>query len=158
PEVFKAIILFHSHTLADNEEVKKKRDREIRIIDMGQRKLLISQSIPNMFATDTLSDFEGELELCKNLARRMTDEAVKAAILGLKTRHDSSELLEHAGVPCLNIIGRKDNFIHFEEVSMATKLPKGSERLILKEAGHMGFFEDSENALAGIVHFLNRIE
>ncbi|MBT3243876.1 MAG: alpha/beta hydrolase [Bacteroidetes bacterium] len=157
PEVFKAIVLFHSHTLADSEEVKKKRDREIKIIEKGQRKLLVVQSIPNMFASDTLSVFDNELKLCQNLAKKMDDQAVIAAIRGLRSRPERSELLRNAAVPCLNIIGRKDNFIDFEKVAMATELPLGSDRLILENAGHMGFYEDSENALAGIRQFLNRI-
>ncbi len=157
PDLFSAIVLFHSHTLADNEEVRDKRDREVRLIDKGHRSLLLSQSIPNMFANDHIAENSEAMELCKRIAKRMDDKSVKAAILGLRARHDRSEELAQASCPCLNIIGIKDNFISFEDISMKTILPSGSERLIAEEAGHMGFFEQSELIRKGIRQFLNRI-
>ena len=157
PDRFSAIVLFHSHTLADGEEVKDKRDREIKLIDKGHRSLLVSQSIPNMFASDHLANNMEALELCKQIARRMDDQSVKAAIMGLRARHDRSLMLAEACCPCLNIIGKKDNFISFEDVSMKTLLPQGSERLIAENAGHMGFFEEPELIREGIYLFLNKI-
>jgi len=157
PDLFNALVLFHSHTLADNEEVKNKRDREIKLISKGHRNLLVSQSIPNMFANDHIADNLEALELCKRIARQMSDESVKAAILGLKARPDRSKLLAEASCPCLSIIGKKDNFISFENVSMKTILPQHSERLIIENVGHMGFFEQPEIIRKGIRHFLKRI-
>jgi len=157
PDLFSAFVLFHSHTLADGEEVKDKRDREIVLIDKGHRSLLVSQSIPNMFANDHIAENLEALELCKLIARRMDDESVKAAILGIRARLDTSEVLAQASCPCLNIIGRKDNFISFEDVAMKTILPQNSERLIAEKTGHMGFFEQPEMIRVGIRQFLNRI-
>lgn len=156
-DLFSALVLFHSHTLADGEEVKDKRDREIKLIDKGHRSLLVSQSIPNMFANDHIAENLKALELCKLIAKRMDDQSVKAAILGLRARHDRSKLLAQAPCSCLNIIGRKDNFISYEAVSMKTILPLDSERLIAENAGHMGFFEQPELIQKGIHQFLNRI-
>ena len=156
-DLFSAIALIHSHTFADGEEVKDKRDREIILIDKGHRSLLVSQSIPNMFANDHIAENLEALELCKLIARRMDDRSVKAAILGLRLRLDRSEVLAQAPCPCLNIIGRKDNFISFEDVAMKTILPLNSERLIAENTGHMGFFEQPEMIRVGIRQFLNRI-
>lgn len=156
-DLFSALVLFHSHTLADGEEVKDKRDREIKLIGKGHRGLLVSQSIPNMFANDHIDENMEALEFCKLIAKRMDDQSVKAAILGLRARHDRSKLLAQASCPCLNIIGRKDNFISFENVSMKMILPLDSERLIAENAGHMGFFEQPELIQKGIHQFLNRI-
>ncbi len=157
PDLFTAISLFHSHTRADGDEVKQKRDREVKLIDRGHRSLLVSQSIPNMFANDHLSENQESLEMCKRIAREMNDQSVKAAILGLRARPDRTELLANAKCPCLQIIGKKDNFIPYEEVSLKTILPAGSERLIADETGHMGFFEQPEFFQNGILQFLKRI-
>lgn len=157
PELFNGIVLFHSHTLADNEEVKTKRDREVRLIDQGHKNLLLSQSIPNMFASDLIENQKDKVEVCKQLAQKMGDKEVKAAILGLRSRVDRSELLCSATCPCLNIIGRKDNFISFEDVAMKTQLPAGSDRIIAKDTGHMGFFEEPDFIRTGILQFLKRI-
>lgn len=157
PEIFKAILLFHSHTLADSREIIKKRNREINIIEKGLKRLLVNQNIPNMYGNDNLDKFQDAVQFSKAIAHRLSDEGVIAAIRGLKSRSDSSSVLEHAKMPCLNIIGRNDNYIPFEDVSLQTKLPVGSSQLILEKSGHMGFIEESEKAREGILQFLNKI-
>ncbi len=157
PEIFKAISLFHSHALPDSQEVARKRDREIRIIQKGQKRLLVNQNIPNMYATDNLESFQDAVQLSRQIAHSLSDEGVIAAIGGLKARPDRSLILKNASVPCLNIIGKKDNYISFEEVSIQTELPSGSMQLILENSGHMGFIEEAEKAREGIIQFLNKI-
>lgn len=154
PDLFAAIGLFHSHPNADSKEVRDKRDREVRLIEQGHKNLLFSQSIPNMFATARLSEHHKQLEFCKNLATGMSDEAVIAAILGLKSRPDRSQLLAAASCPCLNIAGRLDNFIPLDAVARQIVLPKDSVLLVAETAGHMGFFEEPETIREGILQFL----
>lgn len=157
PELFLGLSLFHSHTLNDSAAVQEKRDREIHLIEEGHRQLLLSQSIPNMFATDFIDQNQEALDLCKQIAREMDDAAVIAAIRGLRARPNRSKVLENSPVPCLSLIGAKDNFISLEEVALKTALPPGSERLIGYNTGHMGFFEEPELFRKGIHQFLNRI-
>ncbi len=156
PERLRGISLFHSHPLADSAAVIEKRNREIRIVEQGHSNLLVQQNIPNMFAEDTLALFKKELHFTQRIARQTTDAGIIAAIRGLMARPDRSAVLAAAQVPCLQIIGKKDKYISFEEVSMRTLLPAGSERLILEHSGHMGFFEEKQTAAAGILKFLNR--
>ncbi len=151
------ISLFHSHTLADSAAVIEKRHREISIVEQGHSNLLVQQNIPNMFAEETLDSFAEELQFTQRIARQTTDAGIIAAIRGLMARPDRSAVLASARVPCLQIIGKKDKYIAFEEVSMQTVLPAGSERLILEHSGHMGFFEEKELAMRGILTFLQRI-
>jgi pimeloyl-ACP methyl ester carboxylesterase len=157
PDVFSGIVLFHSHPLPDSLEVAKKRDREIQIINKGQKGLLVNLNIPNMYALDNTEKFQDEVQRSITIAHGLSDEGVIAAIRGLKARPDRSDVLKNAGVPCLNIIGKKDNYIDFEDVSMRTELPEGSMRWVLENSGHMGFIEEPEKAQEGIIQFLNSI-
>jgi len=157
PDRLLGLSLFHSHPLADSPAVIDKRNREIGIVNKGYKHLLVSQNIPNMFAGDNLPVFGRELRLTQRIAGQTTDEGITAAIRGLMTRPDRSDILANARVPCLMIIGKKDNYISFEEVSMAVRLPAGSERLVLKHSGHMGFFEEKALAYEGIRKFLKKI-
>ena len=157
PDRLSGLSLFHSHTLADSAAVIEKRNREIRIVEQGHSNLLVQQNIPNMFAEDTLILFKKELHFTQRIARQTTDAGIISAIRGLMARPDRSAVLASAPVPCLQIIGKKDKYISFEEVSMQTLLPAGSERLILEHSGHMGFFEEKQTAAAGILKFLTTI-
>ena len=157
PGIFRAISLFHSHTRSDSPEVMKKREREIRIIEKGQKRLLVNQNIPNMYATDNLEKFGEAVCRSKEIAHKLNEDGVIAAVRGLKARPDRSEVLKKSGIPCLNIIGKKDNYIDFENVALKTELPDNSMRLILEESGHMGFIEEAEKARDGIYQFLKSI-
>jgi len=149
--------LFHSHPRADTAAVIEKRTREIGIVDQGRSYLLIRQNIPNMFAEDNLRLFRRELLYTERIARQTPDVGITAAIRGLMARPDRSRVLAGATVPCLQIIGKKDKYIPFEEVSIKIELPAGSERLILEHTGHMGFFEEKARAFRGILDFLRKI-
>jgi len=153
-ERMQGICLFHSHTLADIPQVREKRKREIQIVEQGQKRLLVMQNIPNMFAPQNLVAFEKELEITRNIARKTPDEGVISALQGLMERPDRSQILAESAVPCLQIVGRYDQYIAYEEVSMATRLPPKSGRLILEHSGHMGFFEEKARCLEGIRRFL----
>jgi len=157
PSRMAAICLFHSHTRPDSEIIKDKRKREIHIVEQGQKRLLVMQNIPNMFAPQNLVAFEHELELTRSLAHQTHDAGVVAALKGLMMRPDRSEVLASAALPCLQIIGRYDQYISFDEVSMKTDLPRDSERLILDHSGHMGFFEEKARCLAGIRTFAEKL-
>jgi pimeloyl-ACP methyl ester carboxylesterase len=157
PDRLSGICLFHSHTRADNDTVIEKRTREIRIVEQGHSNLLVQQNIPNMFAGENLLLFNRELRFTQRIARKTPDQGIIAAIRGLMERPDRSDILANAKVPCLQIIGRKDKYISFEEVSMKTILPADSERLILDYAGHMGFMEEKAKAYEGIISFLRNL-
>lgn len=156
PDRLSGLSLFHSHTRADSPAVIEKRQREIRVVEEGHSQSLVMQNIPNMFASATLPLFRREVRFTQRIARDTPGEGIIAAIRGLMIRPDRSTVLENAAVPCLQIIGRFDNYIPFEEVSLQTKLPPGSEKLILEYSGHMGFFEEKAKAFKGILEFLKR--
>jgi pimeloyl-ACP methyl ester carboxylesterase len=154
PERLMGFSLFHSHTHADTPAVVEKRQREIRVVEQGHKHLLVTQNIPNMFASETLPLFRKELRFLQRIARNTPDEGITAAIRGMMARPDRTSVLENASVPCLQIIGRHDNYIPFQEVAMEMKLPPGSERLILEHSGHVGFLEEKARAFTGILGFL----
>lgn len=157
PNRVQGLCLFHSHARSDSPEVVEKRKREIRIVEAGQKHLLVQQNIPNMFAPQNLEAFEREVKITRMIARQTRSEGVIGAIRGLMQRPDRSTILKNASVPCLQIIGKHDLYIPFEEVSLKTELPDGSERLILEHSGHMGFFEEKAKTVYGIREFVKRI-
>ncbi len=156
PERMLGLVLLHSHPFTDSMEVVKKRKREIEIVAKGYQHLLVANNIPNMFAGETLELFTRELKKTQRIAGRTTPEGIIAAIRGLMSRPDRSRVLADSPVPCLNIIGKQDKYIDFEQVSLKTVLPAGSERLILEYAGHMGFFEEKIEVYKGLMDFIRQ--
>jgi pimeloyl-ACP methyl ester carboxylesterase len=157
PERTSAFCLFHSHALADSDEKKMNREREIDLVRSGRKSLIINTNIPRTFANENVIKLASEIERAKGIALKMKDEGIICALNGMKSRPDRQRVLKESSVPVMIIAGRKDNNIPFEVYEQHFTLAKQTEILILENSGHMGFIEEMENSLIGIRRFVNKI-
>jgi pimeloyl-ACP methyl ester carboxylesterase len=157
PEKTFAYCLFHSHALADSEEKKMNREREIDLVRSGKKSLIINTNIPRTFANDNIIKLAAEVERAKDIALNTKDEGIICALHGMKSRPDRQRVLKESSVPVMIIAGRKDNNIPFGIYEQHFSLAKQTEILILEDSGHMGFIEEEEKSLNGIAKFLNNI-
>lgn len=155
PEMLRAFSLFHSHPFTDTEATRKNRTREIELIKAGKKDLLISTSIPNMFAEKNRVKYSKEIIEIADTAVEFSDEGIIAALSGMKNRPDRSELLSKTEIPFLYIWGKEDKFVP-KETFNKIKMPKNAELLILENSGHMGFYEEKEKTLNKIIEFVNK--
>lgn len=157
PEKTVGYCLFHSHALADSEEKKINRDREIELVKSGKKMQIISTNIPKAFADDNLHKFADDVEKARQIAVNTPDDGIICALKGLKVRPDRKRVLTESTIPVLIIAGKKDNYIPFGIYEQHFKLAQKSDILILENSGHMGFIEEKEESLEGILEFLNKI-
>jgi len=157
PEKTFAFCLFHSHSLADSEEKKINREREIDLVRSGKKSLIINTNIPRTFANDNIIKLSAEIDRAKEIALNIKDGGIICALNGMKSRPDRQRVLKESSVPVMIIAGRKDNNIPFAVYEQHFALAKQTEILILENSGHMGFIEEQERSLKGIVKFLNKI-
>jgi len=83
-------------------------------------------------------------------------EGILAAAIGMKERHDTTEVLQHLKVPVLFIAGMKDTRIPIQRTGEMVQLPNHAEALILKDVGHMGFIEEPQKTMLVIRDFAVR--
>lgn len=157
PEMTLAYCLFHSHALADSEEKKINREREIDLVKSGKKSLIINTNIPRTFANDNVGKLADEVERAKRIGLNTKDEGIICALQGMKSRPDRQRVLQESNVPVMIIAGRKDNNIPFGIYEQHFALAKQTEVLILENSGHMGFIEEIDNSLVGIRKFVNKI-
>lgn len=157
PEVTIGFVLFHSHALADTEEKKLNRDREIELVRAGKKNQFIQINIPNAFAEDNQEAFSREIEWAKEIALATPDQGIILALEGMKARPDRREVIQKSTDPLLIVAGRKDYYIPFEIYEQHFQLARNTETLILENSGHMGFIEEKEKSLEGVRNFLSRI-
>ncbi len=153
PEMLTAFSLFHSHPFADTEVTKENRTREIELIKAGKKDLLISTSIPNMFAEKNRIKYSKEITEIADTAVEFSNEGIIAALSGMRIRPDRNELLSKTEIPFLYIWGKEDKFVP-KEIFDRIKMPKNTELLILENSGHLGFVEEKEKALNKIVEWI----
>ena len=157
PEKTLAICLFHSHALADSEEKKLNREREIDLVRSGKKSLIVNTNIPKTFANDNIVKLAGEVERAKRIAINTKDEGIICALHGMKSRPDRQKVLRESNMPVMIIAGRKDNNIPFGIYEQHFTLAKQTEVMILENSGHMGFIEEKDKSLKGIDKFLNKL-
>lgn len=154
PEKLIGFSLFHSHPFADSEETKKKRKREISLVQDGKKDLIAKVNIPNAFADENLEKFKKHVEKATQIALNTPADGIIANLYAMLNRPDMSESLANTSLPFLFIAGKKDNYIDFNTVVPKVKMPEHSSLCILKNSGHMGFFEEEDQSVCFITNFL----
>ena len=156
PECLSGLSLFHSHPLADNKETIKNRNREKMLVENGKKDLIYTVNIPKAFATDNLKRFSKQVDNAKEIARGVSGEGIVAMLNGMINRPDRSDILVRTSLPFLWILGRKDNYIPYEEIVKKIRLPQLGKLITLENSGHMGFIEEKQQSLNAILSFLIR--
>ncbi len=156
-EMTAGFILFHSHALPDTEEKKADRDKEIELVKAGKKMQIVNTNIPKAFAEDNLERFAEQVEMAKKIAADTPDHGIICALEGMKTRPDRRRVLKETFAPVLIIASKKDNYIPFEVYKQHFYLAAHQDVLILENSGHMGFIEEKEKAIEGVMRFLRKI-
>ena len=149
--------LFHSHPLADSEETKENRKREISLVKEGKKHLICQTNIPKAFAEDNQGKYKDDIERAIGIARETPDEGIIAMLRGMMQRADRTGILEKPVVPGLWILGEKDQYIPYEKMRSVVYPGDLIQVSPLKNSGHMGFIEEKENSLQIMTRFLNTL-
>ena len=157
PEITLGLILFHSHALPDTEEKKTNRNREIGLVKSGKKVQIVNTNIPRAFADDNLEKFAERVGYAKEIAASTPDQGIICTLEGMKIRPDRRHVLTGSAVPVMIIAGRKDNYIPFEVAETHFNLAPQTDILVLENSGHMGFMEEKEQSLQGMLEFLRKI-
>ena len=156
PNRLAGICLFHSSPFADDEKKYASRGKEIRLVEAGKLMLICNASMPNGFAEENRPQMKDQVEFAKKIARQTTPAGAVAILEGMRTRTDSGELLRRNTLPVLFILGKKDEYVSFDELHpVALSFPHTTVN-ILEHSGHSGYLEEPEKSLGYIRAFLEK--
>lgn len=149
--------LFHSQPFADTAEALEKRKREIDIVKNGKKNLMYPDNVIRMFATSNLEKFAGALQKSKDIASYIPGEGIIAVLNGMMIRPSRLSYMEEGKVPCLWILGTKDNYIPCEMIQSKVKLPANAKVVVLVSSGHLGFIEEEALSVEIVSGFVKKI-
>jgi pimeloyl-ACP methyl ester carboxylesterase len=155
PEYLAGYSLFHSTPFSDTPEKKINREREIDLIRQGKKELIINAHMDKAFANSNVLKLSKEIKYTRKLARNTPDYGIIPLLRGMIERPDRTSLLINSDIPFLWILGRKDNYINYEQLRARINTGPKGEVCLLEESGHMGFIEEQEKSLAKITDFVN---
>ncbi|RLD36758.1 MAG: alpha/beta hydrolase [Bacteroidetes bacterium] len=156
PEKLLGFSLFHSHPFADSPETIEKRNHEIELIKQGKKELICQVNIPNSFANENLKKFEVEIDKAIQIAVKTSNEGIIATLGGMMQRHDRSLLLKKTKMPFLWILGEKDNYIPYQEITEKVSMPLHASLVTLRNSGHQGFLEEEKQSLNVVGVFVQK--
>lgn len=155
PEMLRGYCLFHSHPFPDTQETVRKREQEIQIVRSGKKFLMYPGNITMMFAGSNLDPMADEVQRAKDIASRTSDEGIIGVLNGMKIRPSRLPLMEKGVIPCLWILGRKDNYIRCDEIRKRITLPPNAKLVILENSGHLGFVEEESLSVKVMTDFIS---
>jgi pimeloyl-ACP methyl ester carboxylesterase len=157
PELTTGLGLFHSTAYADSSEKRTARQRSIQFIRNHGSYEFLQQLLPNLFS-------ESFRMHNKNLVGKMIaqySEFDKESLIiyyeKMMVRPDKTSFLATTGKPILFIIGQQDSAVPFDQSLQQCHLPQLSYIHILKNAGHMGMWEEPEKTNTSIASFLSDV-
>ena len=154
PEALSGYCLFHSQPFADSPETIEKRRREIQLAESGRKDQIYPGNVAKMFAADNLEKFKDALRNSVEIASKIPGEGIAALLRGMMERPSRSALMEEGKVPCLWILGAKDNYIDCEAIQKKVRLPLNAKLVVLNNSGHLGFIEEEELSLLVLRSFV----
>jgi pimeloyl-ACP methyl ester carboxylesterase len=157
PERVKSLGFFHSVSVADTEEKRANRDREIGLIRQGKQNLIFNTNVPKSFANDNLEKFKDAIECAKRIAGQAPGENIIKVLEGMKVRKDRTYLVENSNLLILFVVGMKDNYIPPDKLLNLASKARNKQVIVLENSGHMGFIEEKELALDETENFLEKV-
>jgi len=155
--MFSALILCDTKSVADDNETKLKRAEAIKRINDGQFELFIKEFVANCFADSFINKSEKEYGEVINRSLKNDPVGVKGCVLAMAARTNTTELLPRIKTPTLVICGSEDKLSPPTVMKpMADEIPD-SEFILVEGAGHMAPIEKADFVNEKIVGFLKRI-
>ena len=158
PQYLAAYGLFHSSAFADNEEKKATRRKGIEFIRQNGAFAFLKTMIPGLFSDYTKKNEPG---LVKNHFDKQNNFSAASLVNyyeAMIKRPDRRHILAKAEIPVLFIAGKYDNAVPVEDVLKQSHLPGNAYIHILRNSGHMGMLEETDNSNISMKNFLLEVQ
>lgn len=152
PENVGKFILLNSDPSADSEERKKVRERAANLINKN-KSAFVSMAINNLLSPDNYERFKGSLENMTKEALEFPAEGIIAALYGMKSRIDRTDVLQRFTGKKYIIVGKEDPILSVEAVR---KKSIETEALLYElPGGHLTFLESKQDFQEIVHSFFN---
>jgi 3-oxoadipate enol-lactonase len=158
PEHVAGLVLTATRAGADSAEGKANRDKAAADIDENGLDGLIDGMLPKLVAPKTAVSDPDIIDFIREIMESTSDEGAIGALMGMKTRSDSTDLLAEIDVPTLIIHGKDDQIIPVSEAEAMHKAIKNSKLVVLENAGHMLNLEQVDAFNDALIDFLEEID
>jgi pimeloyl-ACP methyl ester carboxylesterase len=141
PASVAGLVLSNTRAAADSADARAGRDR---MIDLARREGsagIAREMLPRLLGATSRADQPDLEDAVRRLIVVNSTEGIVAALEALKTRPDSTPLLDTISCPALVIAGEEDVIIPVTEAEAMHQAIRGSLLVVLPKAGHLSNLE-----------------
>lgn len=157
PRYVSAVGLVSTRPGADNEEGRKNRQKMVALVESGGVEAVAEQMVPKLLGQTTPRERPDSIEQIRNLIVTNTAERVKALIVAMMERSDSTSLLAKIDVPALIVHGVEDALIPPAEAEGMHRAIDHSRLELIPSSGHLPSVEQPVRFDAVLWNFLTKL-
>ena len=140
PNRIEKLILMDTNPKAELDEVKLKREPQIRDVNEGKLlEVMRDEMKPNYLAD--IENQENVLNVCMDMALNLGPDVFINQSKALQTRGDLQSTIQSMNIPVLIMCGSEDKLCTVERHEMMHNMINNSELKIINNAGHMPTLE-----------------
>jgi len=153
PYSLKGLGLINSHAMADNADVKARREEVCAAVQENRASFIVG-FVPSLFDDSRRASLSREIKDLQDQCLETPTPAILAAQRGMAQRTSRIGLLQQIDVPVYFVYGKSDPRIPIELAVTQTLLPRHAEAMILDGVGHMAFIEEREYLKPRLLNFV----
>jgi len=146
--------LFQSSAFADTEEKKETRKKGIEFIKQHGAFEFLKTTTPNLFSPNSKEQIPNTINDFIESLKGFTSKALISYYDAMMSRPERTSILKTTKNPVLFIAGEHDNAVPLNDILKQCNLPEKSYFHVLKQSGHMGMMEETQNANRILEDFL----
>ena len=151
------LILAATRAGADSEEAKINRDKAAQLTEENGTQSVIDNMLPIIMAPKTYLERPELVTRVGNIMSQTSTSSMVSALLGMKSRPDSTPTLGQINVPTLIIHGADDQIIPLSDSeAMHTAIPD-SQLEVIPDAGHLPNLEQAQLFNRAVESFLSAL-
>jgi len=157
PRYVSAAGLVSTRPGADNEEGRKNRQKMIALAESGGVEAVAEQMVPKLLGQTTQRERPDSIKQVTSLIVTNTAERVKALIVAMMERSDSTSILAKIDVPALIVHGVEDALIPPAEAEGMHRAINHSRLELIPSSGHLPNVEQPIRFDAMLWNFLGKL-
>ena len=138
------LLLLHSTTYEDNEAKKLSRMKLAEFIQEWGVSKFLETATPNLFGDAFKKTNPGVIQNIIESGLGTSQEAMMQFVFAMRNRKAMTHLLHQNAMPVWMIAGEADLAVPIQDSLEQIKLLPSSNSLVLKDVGHMGMFEATD--------------
>jgi 3-oxoadipate enol-lactonase len=154
PNRCRGLVLADTRPGADSPEARANRDRTLELLAQAGPVGIADAMLPRLLGATTLRDQPEVVGRVRALIGSQRAEAIEGALLRLKTRPDSTDLLASICCPVLIVVGGDDVLTPVEESQRMKEAIRGATLVLIPGAGHLSSLEQPRAFNDAVARFL----